>query len=342
MTLTISHRNGSYEVRFCSLESALSELPPNAFVITDTNVDKLYGVRIRKETPLFVVPPGETSKCIAQYERALRWLAQSGASRSALVVALGGGVVGDLAGFVAATYMRGIPYLQIPTTLLSQVDSSVGGKVGIDLPEGKNLVGAFYPPAEVAIALDSLRTLPKAQFVNGTAEVWKYAFAFEPSLMEEMAYEPLGVDSPQLESIVEQCIAIKAAVVQEDEFETTGSRARLNFGHTVGHALEIASGFELLHGEAISVGMVAEAALGEQLGITVSGTSDILRGVLSRQGLPIAHPLMKEPEKLIELMARDKKRESGGLAFALLVKLGECKLMHGVEPRAVVAALEHL
>src|SRR5205807_1069483 len=192
------------------------------------------------------------------------------------IIAFGGGVIGDLAGLVAALYMRGVPYVQIPTTLLAQVDSSIGGKVAVDLAAGKNLAGAFYPPKEVLIPLDALRTLDKRQFRNGMAEVWKYAFIADKDLLGTLKAKVPNCSNNvnNLKGIVQRCIEIKKGAVEADEFETSGARAVLNFGHTVGHAIESATGYSgIFHGEAISIGMVAESYLGEELGVTEAGTA---------------------------------------------------------------------
>jgi 3-dehydroquinate synthase len=265
-------------------------------------------------------------------------MAQAGCGRNTTLVAIGGGVIGDLGGFLAASYMRGIPYLQVPTTLLSQVDSSVGGKVGVDLPEGKNLVGAFYPPTAVAIPEDVLSHLPERHFANGMAEVLKYGFILDADFSDA-----LNGDDLDLPATVRHCIQIKADVVQADEFERLGIRAKLNFGHTVGHALEQVLRYEhLLHGEAISIGMVAEALLGEQLGVTEPGTTDEVRTRLAKHGLPVEWKGLQESDLLIDAMGRDKKAVDGELAFSLLTKIGECKLVEKVPRSAVRAALQAL
>ena len=339
--MRIDHRNGSYDVRFESLEDCLSNLSADLRVITDGNVYEHYRETLDKLPHVRIVEPGERSKSLETYGSLLSWLAQTRTSRKTTICAFGGGVVGDLAGFVAATFMRGVPLYQIPTTLLSQVDSSVGGKVGIDLPEGKNLAGAFYPPSGVSIAVDMLRTLPIRQFANGMAEVWKYGFIMDSDLVALLATENLETSHPKLADVVHRCISLKAEVVQADEFETLGIRAILNFGHTVGHAVEYAAGYgSMLHGEAISIGMVVEARLGELLGITKPGVWRDVEGFLSRQGLPTSHDLVKDEETLIAAMYGDKKAVAGNLAFSLLTDIGQCKLVEGVPESTVRAALQ--
>lgn len=276
------------------------------------------------------MPAGEGSKSLTTYGNLLRAMAQAGLKRTQTVVALGGGVAGDLVGFAAATYMRGIRFVQVPTTLLAMVDSSVGGKVGIDLPEGKNLAGAFWPPVEVRIPLDVLKTLPPRHFVNGMAEVWKYAFILDPGLMGFLNDRPLNPESPHLRTVIERCITLKAGVVERDEHDLDGTRAILNFGHTVGHAIEQATGYEpFLHGEAIAIGMVAEAKLGERLGITPPGVAKIIEQCLDGARLPTKMPDIPT-ETLLAAARLDKKNDSAGLGLSLLTELGQCKLVSGV------------
>ena len=338
--LTVLHSAGCYPVRFTTLPEALAGLDRRSFVITDDHVARAWGRHLPEDTPVYTCKPGEGAKTLAVYEQILRWLAQHGAHRSSRVIALGGGVVGDLAGFVAATYMRGVPLVQIPTTLLAQVDSSVGGKVGLDLPEGKNMVGSFYPPERVEVCLDALSTLPDRQFANGMAEVIKYGFILDGELLELVEARKLHVGSDHLQPVVERCIELKAAVVQEDERETTGRRAVLNFGHTVAHAIEKLLGFEgLLHGEAVSIGMVLEARIGELLGITPVGTAERVQGVAWRYGLPTELPEHLKAGDLIAAMRGDKKSVEGRLAFSLLEGVGKCRLYTDVDESSVVRAL---
>jgi len=338
--MRIHHRNGSYEVRFETLAAALEALPTDVRIITDTNVVQEYGPHLENRSNVVIVTPGEQSKSLECYGSLLSWLAKSKASRKTTVCALGGGVVGDLAGFVAASYMRGVPFYQIPTTLLSQVDSSVGGKVGVDLKEGKNLAGAFYPPVGVSIPIDALSTLPDRQFVNGMAEVWKYGFIMDAELIKTLSSSGFGVDSPDLSAVVERCIALKAQVVEADEFEKLGIRAILNFGHTVGHAIEFATGYRsILHGEAISVGMVVEARLGEMLGVSRPGVREEVQTYLGQQGLPTSHEMLMDEDALIAAMYGDKKAADGNLAFSLLTDIGGCKLVERIPEGKVREAL---
>lgn len=339
--MTVAHRHGSYEVEFRSVADALDSVE-GALVITDENVFRHWGhclAGARHTT----IAPGETSKSVATYGRLLEWLADQGARRSDTVVAFGGGVVGDVAGFAAATYMRGIKLVQVATSLLAMVDSSVGGKVGIDLPQGKNLAGAFYPPQRVCLCLEALSTLPVREFNNGAAEVWKYAAIFDEDLLRTLEKRPLGPGDERLTEIVMRCVDLKRQVVEQDELETSGLRAVLNFGHTVGHAIERATGYgPVLHGEAISAGMVSEARIGEKLGMTPKGAAARLAEGLAAQGLPVKLPQVA-PATLVEAMRLDKKASRDGLAFALLTGYGSCKLVSNVPEAVVLGCLqEHL
>jgi 3-dehydroquinate synthase len=331
----VTHRNGSYDVSFTNLDDALKSVPSDSLFITDENVDRYYGSRLPSRP--VVVPPGEASKSVERWSAIQSILASRKTSRKATVVAFGGGVIGDLAGFVAATYMRGVPFVQIPTTLLSQVDSSVGGKVGIDLPEGKNLVGAFYPPTAVYICPETLDTLPERELKNGMAEVWKYGFILDAELVAQIEKRD------DREGIIRRCIELKRQVVEADEYETTGERAKLNFGHTVGHAIEKLSGYgSILHGEAISIGMVAEAALGEAIGLSEAGTRELVEECLRSEGLPTTSLLLRNVDMLIETMRGDKKATSGRLAFSLLRRIGVCELVENVPEGDVRAVLSSL
>lgn len=332
MSLTVNHSQGSYPIEFAPAADLTELLAPCAAVITDKNVVEHQGARL-PNVPTLAIEPGEKSKSLAQYGAALEWLARQGVKRSDRIAAVGGGVVGDLAGFLAATYLRGIPYLQVPTSLLAMVDSSVGGKVGIDLEAGKNLAGAFHPPAAVYVAVETLDTLPPRHLRNGIAEAWKAAFIADAGLV------PI-LEGTIEETLIRRCIEIKKEVVEADEFETLGRRAILNFGHTIGHAVEAAAGYEsLLHGEAIAIGMVAESRLGEQLAITPVGTADFIEAKLTKAGLPTQLP-SQNADRLLSYMWRDKKRAGDKLAFSLLTGIGECKLFVDVEESAVRAVLE--
>jgi 3-dehydroquinate synthase len=339
----VAHSQGAYEISFLGLSEAFAAVPDGSHIITDEHVKALYGHLFAGEKCISVAA-GEQSKSISTFESCLEALARAGATRKSSVVGFGGGVIGDLAGFVAASYMRGVAFIQIPTTLLAQVDSSVGGKVGIDLKAGKNLAGAFYPPKAVYVCAEVLQTLDQRQFNNGMAEVWKYGFIADKDLFDRLTNgASWHARSTQLQEVVKLCLQIKARIVEEDEFEEKGIRASLNFGHTVGHAIEHLCGFKgILHGEAISVGMVAEALLGERLGITELGTREKVAGSLASQGLPTKWDQKWDVPKAVEAMMRDKKRISDGLAFSLLTHIGECKLITGVSCEAVEQVLGSL
>jgi 3-dehydroquinate synthase len=338
------------EIEFANLHDNLQN-EANAFVITDDNVLREWGSAVEGKQ-IFSITPGEKSKSHDAYRECLSWLAENRASRSSTIIALGGGVVGDLAGFVAATYMRGIRLIQCPTTLLSMVDSSVGGKVAIDLPQGKNLVGAFYAPAKVIIDLKTLDTLSQREFNNGAAEIYKYGAILDTELFAELQASPLRTGDVRLDKIVKRCVELKQSVVEVDERETTGRRAILNFGHTVGHAIEKVTGYgPVLHGEAIALGMVVESAIGEKLAITPRGTTERVSKALEGQGLPINRQLAignsqfegeNWQSSMLEAMRLDKKASDGKLAFALLTGLGSCKLVSDVPETAVLECLREL
>ncbi len=296
-----------------------------AFVATDETVGALYLDRATVSleragfrTASFSVPAGEASKSPERLLELYGSFHAAGLTRSDLVVALGGGVVGDLAGYAAATWMRGVPVMQVPTTLLAQVDSSIGGKTGIDLPFGKNLVGAFHQPAAVVLDPSVLGTLPRARMAEGMAEVVKYGCIADEDLF--VAIESGFLD---LDWVVERCVRIKTGVVSRDE-KDTGERMMLNFGHTVGHAVEKASAFALSHGESVSIGMAAATRIGERLGVTPHGTAERLESVLVHQGLPIRSTLPLDT--VVEAMASDKKRLSGKVHFVFLERIGEAAL----------------
>jgi len=332
--MTVTHRLGAYDIEFVSPSDLGQRLPGDAVVITDENIARLYPELIAPYASI-AVPAGESEKNLGRFTAVVEWLAARPTARNATLVALGGGVIGDLAGYVAASYMRGVRYIQVPTTLLAQVDSSVGGKVGVDLPQGKNLVGAFYPPDAVYISTALLKTLDDRQFANGMAEVWKYGFIMDADLVEQLKDGTL-----ELDAIVERCVRHKKHVVENDEFERTGLRATLNFGHTIGHAIEQVTNYErYLHGEAISIGMVLEARLGERIGLAKAGTAQQVEACLAQAGLPVSSEIVKDADLLIDVMRRDKKASSGKLAFSLLTEIGRCKLIEDVPQREVEAVL---
>lgn len=275
--------------------------------------------------PCLNIPPGEGSKSVPALARALDFLAEARLDRSSSVFVVGGGVVGDLGGFAAATYLRGIDYYQIPTTLLSMVDSSVGGKTGINIAAGKNLVGSFHQPKGVFIATDLLATLPAREFAAGMAEVIKYGLLGDVGLFRQLEAQTLTVADAGLAAVIRRCCALKARIVEADERETAseGGRALLNLGHTFGHAIENVAGYgAYLHGEAVGIGLVAAARLSQKLGYI--GPAEVARveRVVAAHALPVR---LRSPLPLAELqaaMSRDKKVRAGGLRFVVLKQLG--------------------
>lgn len=268
--------------------------------------------------------PGETSKTREEWSRLTDELLRRGYGRDSGVVALGGGVAGDLAGFVAATYMRGVPYIQTPTTLLAMLDASVGGKTGVDTAEGKNLIGAFHPPAAVIADPAALATLPEREFRGGLAEAVKHGVIADSAYVawiEREAEAILRRDPTALERLVRRSVEIKAEVVSADEREG-GRRAILNAGHTVAHALERASSYRVPHGEAVALGLVAEAALAEQLGTAPPGLAPRITAVLTRLGLPVRLAPPLSPDAVMPAMASDKKNRARTIRFALPSAVG--------------------
>jgi 3-dehydroquinate synthase len=323
-------------------------LGPRVAVIADAAVQALHGevlgqsLRAEGLDPLVLpVPAGETSKSLAEFARLMSALAQGKLGRDAAVVAFGGGVVGDLAGFAAAAYLRGLPFVQIPTTLLAMVDSSVGGKTGVNLPEGKNLVGAFYQPRFVLADLGLLRTLPPREFAAGMAEVIKYGVIADEFFFRRLEGGHLGVDDGLVE-IVRRCVEIKAQVVGEDERETAGRRAILNFGHTIGHAIENAEGYgRFLHGEAVSIGMRAAAWISTRCAGLPFGELGRLERVLAVHHLPLSAPGL-DPAAIWQAMGRDKKVLAGKVRWVLVPKLGQTLITADVPPGIVDEAIQRI
>nr|HID57795.1 3-dehydroquinate synthase [Desulfobacterales bacterium] len=300
-------------------------------IITDSNVNSLYGQRVLDELEssdanlhLLEIPPGEASKSLNTVIRLAKQLVSLHVDRKSIIIALGGGVVGDLAGFVASIYMRGIPYVQVPTTLLSQVDSSVGGKTGINLEEGKNLLGSFYQPKAVIIELTFLRTLSERDFQNGLAEIIKYGIISDEELFSLLEKESEAIKNRDLgliEFLVERSCEIKSEVVKKDEKEL-GLRRILNFGHTLGHALESISDFRFSHGEAISIGMVAAAKISSKLGYLDDVSCNRIEMAIKRYGLPHCIPADLDTERIFTLIKNDKKALKGRPNFVLVRDIG--------------------
>ena len=290
----------------------------------------------------YLVPSGEASKNLRQAERIYHWLAEQRAERKDIVVAFGGGVVGDLAGFVAATYLRGMPLVQVPTTLVAQIDSSIGGKVAVDLPEGKNLVGAFYPAAITCIDTGFLESLSQRDLLAGWAEIIKTALLFDAPLFDEIAARgPADLTPEFLLQVVPRCVRWKQKVVAEDPKEQ-GIRALLNYGHTIGHALEAATGYQTyLHGEAVAIGMHGAARIARKLGIL--GEDDIARqqAVIAQYKLPLQYSVV-DPASIQEAIALDKKNRQGRVRWILLEGIGTPRIESGVPQSLVRQVIEEL
>ncbi len=318
-------------------------------MIADAGVDELYRTGRLGAPPgsfkTITFASGEKSKTRESWADLTDALVQQGFGRDTGIVALGGGVTGDLAGFVAATYMRGVPYVLVPTTLLSMVDASVGGKTGVDTAHGKNLVGAFHPPAAVIADPRTLATLPDRDYRSGLAEAVKHGIVADAAYfdwIEENAAALTGRELAPLPELVRRSVEIKAEVVAGDERES-GRRAILNAGHTVAHALEQVSGYDVAHGEAVSLGLVAECELAEQLGVAPAGLRLRVAGLLIKLGLPARLPRRLERSALLATMGTDKKNRGGQIHFALPARVGAMHREHGwtipVEPQAIEAAI---
>lgn len=295
-----------------------------AAVITDSNVSTLYLEAVEKSlskagfcTDSFVFPAGEVSKNIETLSDILEFLAQKSFTRTDILIALGGGVVGDITGFAASVYLRGVRFVQLPTTLLAMVDSSVGGKTAIDLKAGKNLAGAFYQPELVIADTDALKTLDKDELANGFAESIKYGVLFDEKLFELFDADLSG---ERLETAIAECVAHKARVVKNDEFDR-GERKLLNLGHTIGHAIEKCSGYTIPHGHAVAAGMAMIARASEKLGLAEAGVSERIEKMLEKYGLPTDCPQFTSSE-LYQASLGDKKREGGTISLIIPEKIG--------------------
>ena len=319
----------------------------HALVISNRTVAPLYMDRVAKglhdrHWSAFLLDDGETHKSFANVAHALDALAALGATRDACIIALGGGVVGDLAGFTAACWMRGIDFIQMPTTLLAMVDSSVGGKTGVNLPAGKNLVGAFHQPRAVVADIETLNTLPDREYRAGLAEIIKGAAIGDAPFfewLEKNAAALVARDEATLMHAIAAKVRYKAGVVARDETEQ-GERALLNLGHTFGHALETAGRYTtLLHGEAVAVGMVMAAKLSERLTMSNQTDTERLEQLLKAVGLPAALPDGSDPDKLLALMRLDKKNIAGTLRLILWRGIGHAEIVTGVDEDEVSAVL---
>ncbi|MET0263580.1 MAG: 3-dehydroquinate synthase [Rariglobus sp.] len=307
-------------------------------VVTDRNLANSQGATLAAmfgDNPTLVLAPGEETKSLTDLGRVLDFLAEHRVDRGGALFAAGGGVIGDLAGFAAASYLRGIAFYQVPTTLLSMVDSSVGGKTGINLKAGKNLVGAFHQPRGVFIGTGLLQTLPPREFAAGMAEVIKTGLLGDAKLFEQLEENTLTVNSAKLGEVIRRCCALKAGVVEADEHETAkeGGRALLNLGHTFGHAIEQVTGYgHYLHGEAVAIGLAAAARLSHKLGYIPASVVARIEAVLVAHALPVT---LRDPlplDRLMAAMARDKKVRAGELRFVVLKEPGNAATQGGVDP----------
>ncbi len=336
------------------LDDIGSRLHKNPFakrygIIADDHVASLFGERLLAslhssdiQAEMITFARGEASKNLATVAELSSTLARMGFDRKDGLLALGGGVTGDITGFLAACYMRSIPFAQVPTTLLSQVDSSVGGKTGVDIPEGKNLVGAFYQPKAVFIDSQILRQLPQSELLNGLAEVIKYGVIYDRDFfkfLEMSRKDILALDLQVLEDVIARCCKIKAAIVEADEQESDLRRI-LNFGHTIGHAVEAASKYSLAHGAAVAMGMVAVSGLSVLKGILDPREKERIKNLINDFGLPVSIPQEYDRDIIKQYLLADKKTIGGRVFFVLPTKIGKVIITDEVEPQLIVKVLE--
>lgn len=329
---------------------AATRKPTAVIVISNSVVSKYYAESVLKSitssgirTELMVVPSGERFKTLGTVRKIYDAMLSACIDRNSAVVALGGGVIGDMAGFAAATYMRGIDFYQVPTTLLAQVDASVGGKTGVDLPQGKNLVGAFHQPRGVIIDTLTLNTLPKRELRSGLAEIVKHGIIYDQVFFKylcDKSADLLKCNVELLEEAIRRSVEIKRSVVEKDERES-GLRAILNYGHTVGHAVEMLSGYgKYRHGEAISIGMVTEALLAEREGYAREGIAESVAEALVKMKLPVNMEPSIKTEDIVRSVELDKKTMGRKLRFALPKKIGECGIVENISREALINTIE--
>ena len=336
---------GEYDVRVESisrigtLSQSLDLKTP--ILVTDENVAPHHAagvvnslMHVGCNTPVVTLPAGEAHKNLATVDQLWHQFLAAGLDRKGTVIALGGGVVSDLAGFAASTYMRGVSWVALPTTLLAMADAALGGKTGFDLPEGKNLIGSFHPPRLVLADPQTLSTLPERELRAGMAEVVKHGIISDPELFELCGR---GMDwvKENLSEIVKRAMAVKIRIIEEDPYER-GFRAALNAGHTVGHAVELVSGFDLLHGEAIAIGLVTEARFAERIGAAPAGLADRIASTLSALGLPTEIPTTLAREDILRAMRVDKKKSAQSIRFALPTLIGHVELEYVTELEKVI------
>jgi len=327
-------------------------LAGDAYILSDDRVFPIYGQRVKAAlegagftVDSLVIPSGEPSKSLAVATRIYDFLVLHRAERSHAIVALGGGVVGDLAGFVAATFLRGMPLVHVPTSLVAMVDSSIGGKTAVNHPEGKNLIGAFYQPRLVLADVEALASLPRRELTSGWAEVIKHGLIRDADYfhsLEQNAGKLAKLDREATTEAIRRSAAIKAAVVGEDEKETTGLRTLLNYGHTIAHGLETATGYgQMLHGEAVAVGMMGAAAIAEKLGLLGSKAVERQRALLKELGLPVSAP-GADPDAILRAIELDKKVQGKAVRWVLLNRIGGATVRKDVPPDLVRSVVEGL
>ena len=323
------------------------EIGNKCAIISDSNVAPLYASKVSEslannniKSELIVVDAGESSKSLESVEKICRTMIKTGHDRHVFVIALGGGVIGDLAGLVASVFYRGVPFIQIPTTIVSQVDSAVGGKTGVNTPEGKNLIGSFYHPKIVITDTLTLSSLPEREFNEGFAEVIKHAAIQDKSMFEDI----MSVEGYEnLDELILRNVEIKARIVEQDEKELSGLRAHLNYGHTIGHAIETAGGYgKFLHGEAISLGLIAANKISSQKSNLLDSENEIIIKALKKFNLPTQLDDSVSTQSLIDIMKSDKKFKNGKIRFVILNKLGEAELSADVSEDDISLAIEAL
>lgn len=329
-------------------ELKLRHIAKRYIIIADDNVAERFGGHVVESlrnvdipVDLLTFAHGEANKNMATVEKLARGLARLGVDRQDGLIALGGGVSGDIAGFLAAIYMRGIPFVQVPTTLLAQVDSSVGGKTGVDIPEGKNLVGCFYQPKAVFVDSTVLAELPRVELLNGLAEVVKYGVIYDANFFHFLVANQksiLALEPPVVEAMVAHCCTIKAQVVEADEREADLRRI-LNYGHTLGHAVEAASNFEIAHGMAVSIGMVAANTIAVGKGLFAEEKAGRVKELLKNFGLPVQVPVDLDRQQMKEFLKTDKKSVAGRPFFILPLQIGKVVITDEVDEALIDAAL---
>lgn len=352
MLLPITTSGSRYELMvgggILPFVSQLANIEGPTAVITDAKVGPLYARNCGRVDMVVEVPPGGQHKTLSTVESIFDQLLSGGFDRSGTIIALGGAVISELAGFVAATFMRGVDCVQCPTSLLAMVDTSIGGKVGVDLPQGKNLIGVFKQPKAVIADVATLQSLPRREFAAGMAEIIKHSLIVETDLLAKIengnwrfGRGELQTRLPDIQDLVSQAIQIKIRIIEEDPFEH-GRRAVLNLGHTFAHAIEQVSGYAIGHGEAVAMGIVAAAHLSARLGYCSSEIQPRIESMLVNAGLPTRIPRMLEPDRLLNAMRSDKKRAGGHLRFVLLRNVGDVFISSAVAENAVIETIEHM